>query len=324
MSIDPVKWESGKLAILDQRQLPQKEEWIVAEEWEQVAEAIRSMAVRGAPLIGIAAAYGLALAHFKGKDMVIARAGLAATRPTAVNLFHALDRVFAAEDPLEEAHALLQEEADANDRIAANGASLLSENATVMTICNTGGLATVGVGTALGVIRKAHALGKLKEAVLLETRPRQQGMKLSAWELQRDGIPFRVIADGAAAWFMKTHGADMAIAGADRIARNGDTANKIGTYGLALLARAHDVRFVVAAPTSTVDPRIESGREIPIEEREPAELTHVGSEQIAPRDCPVWNPAFDVTPAALIDAIVTDAGIHSPPFDFGVLARSHS
>lgn len=318
-----MKWESDRLVILDQRRLPQSEEWIVAEEWRQVAEAIRLMAVRGAPLIGIAAAYGLALAHRKGEDMEVAKAGLAATRPTAVNLFHALDRVRGAKDPLAEAHALLREEVDANERIAANGASLLPENAIVMTICNTGALATPGVGTALGVIRRAHSLGKLQEAVLLETRPRQQGLKLSAWELQKDGIPFRVIADGAAAWFMKTHRVHMAIAGADRIAKNGDTANKIGTYGLALAAKAHNVRFVVAAPTSTVDPQIDSGQAIPIEERDAAELTYTGSEQVAPPDCPVWNPAFDVTPAALIEAIVTEAAVYAPPFDFGVLARSH-
>lgn len=314
MNLDPVHWHNGNLMILDQRLLPEEERWIEASDWKQVAEAISSMAVRGAPLIGVAAAYGLALA---GNDPM-AKQGLASTRPTAVNLFHALDRVANSKDPLQEAHRIFEEERAANEAIGNCGASLIEAKATVITICNTGSLATPGIGTALGIIRVLHRQGKLREAILCETRPRQQGLRLSAWECIHDNIPFRVIPDGAAAAFMKTYGAQLVIAGADRIARNGDTANKIGTYSLALAANAHSVPFAIAAPTSTIDPDTPTGDEIPIEERDPDELLEVAGHRVAPEGTPVWNPAFDVTPATLIDHIVTERGTFSKPYDFGV------
>ncbi len=304
------------MRILDQRHLPEREEWIEAATWEQVAEAIREMAVRGAPLIGVAAAYGLALARRSGADEQAARRGLAETRPTAANLSKALARVARADDPLAEAEALHEEERRACEAIGRHGASLVPEDAVVLTICSTGSLAAPGIGTALGVIRTAHREGKLKEAVLLETRPRLQGLRLNAWELLRDGVPFRVIPDGAAAWWMDRMGADLVITGADRIAANGDTANKIGTYALALAANEYGVTFAVAAPTSTIDRMTPTGDEIPIEERPPEEVTRVRGVAVAPEGCPVWNPAFDVTPAPFINRIVTEGGVHSPPYDF--------
>jgi methylthioribose-1-phosphate isomerase len=301
--------------MLDQRLLPGRIEWIEARSWQQVAEAIRDMALRGAPLIGIAAAYGYAMAVERG-ETEDAAAGLASTRPTAVNLFKALERVSASKHPLDEAHRIKSEEEIASASMATFGASLLSDESRVVTICNTGSLATAGIGTALGVVRRAHAEDKLSEAILLETRPRQQGLKLSAWELGQDDIPFRVIVDSAAAWLLATQGADFVVAGADRIARCGDSANKIGTYALALAALRHGVPFVVVAPDSTIDRSLESGASIPIEERCAAEVTESNGHRVAPMVCPVWNPAFDVTPADLISAIVTENGVFRPPYKF--------
>ena len=307
MSFNAIEWSGGTLRILDQRELPLREVWIEANTWQKVAEAITTMAVRGAPLIGVAAGYGLALAEAVGEDLEAVRNALAATRPTAVNLFHALDRVLANPGPkLESAREIEAEERAANDAIAVHGAALVPENAGILTICNTGSLAAPGVGTALGIVRKAYELGKVREIFLCETRPRQQGLRLSAWELARDRIPFRLIADGAAAWAMASGKVQFVVAGADRIAANGDTANKIGTYGLALLAKAHNIPFVIAAPTSTIDPHTPSGTDIVIEERGAEELATIGGLRIIPEEYPVWNPAFDITPRNLITHLVTE------------------
>ncbi|MDQ2987379.1 MAG: S-methyl-5-thioribose-1-phosphate isomerase [Armatimonadota bacterium] len=317
MSIDALVWQDGRLLILDQRLLPLREEWIEAKTWRDVAIAIADMALRGAPLIGIAAAYGMALAQQAGDDLEAAMNGLSATRPTAVNLFNALERVSKADDMLAEAQAIELDERNYNDAIAEAGAQIVHERTAVVTICNTGSLATAGAGTALGIIRRAYALGKITEVFACETRPRLQGLRLTAWELLKDNIPFKIIPDGAAAALLARGEVGMAITGADRIAANGDTANKIGTYGLALICDANAVPFVVAAPTTTIDPHTTTGDNIPIEERAADEITVIEGVRVGPKDCPVWNPAFDVTPSDLIAAIVTEKGVHHPPYGFG-------
>jgi methylthioribose-1-phosphate isomerase len=316
-----MRWEDGTLLMLDQRVLPGREEWLALTSYREVAAAIREMAVRGAPAIGIAAAYGMALAALCGHDLGEASRELAASRPTAVNLFWALERIASlpcldAEGVLAEAQAIEAEDYEMNFTIGRYGAALIPAGANVMTICNTGALATAGHGTALGVIRTAHAGGKAIHVWSCETRPRQQGLRLTAYELAKEGIPFHSIADGAAASLMRAGRVDCVIAGADRIAVNGDTANKIGTYALAVLARAHGIPFYIAAPTSTLDASLASGDEIPIEERGANELTHIEGVCVAVADCPVYNPAFDVTPGRLIDAIVTERGVHRPAYRF--------
>lgn len=307
--------------MLDQRLLPQHEAWLSLTTWEQVRDAIRDMAIRGAPAIGVAAAYGLALAALKQDNLDGARDGLAASRPTAVNLFWALDRVMALPSLdfvsiLAEAHAIEREDLAMNHAIGENGAALVPENAQILTICNTGSLATAGHGTALGIIRTAFQQGKVKHVWSCETRPRQQGLRLTAWELMQDGIPFHSIADSMAASLMRAGEVEFVVAGADRIAANGDTANKIGTYMLAVLAKHHGIPFVIAAPTSTLDAAILDGSHIPIEERDPQELTHAEGVAIGPEGVPVYNPGFDVTPGELISAIVTERGVFRPPYHF--------
>ncbi|MEM2125800.1 MAG: S-methyl-5-thioribose-1-phosphate isomerase [Candidatus Methanosuratincola sp.] len=311
-----LRFENGILWVLDQRYIPEKEIWLPLQRWEEVAEAIRVMAVRGAPLIGVVAGYGLALARQAGEDVDRAIHGLSQTRPTAVNLFKALKRVAKASDPIAEVMAILREEEEANRLISENALPLLPEEAVVMTLCNTGSLATPGLGTALGIIKLAHQRGRLKHTIVLETRPRLQGLRLTAYELLKEEIPFIVIPDGAALWWMKKRGVNLVITGADRIAANGDTANKVGTYALAIAAKEHGIPLVVAAPLSTIDPATPTGDAIPIEERCPEEVTHIGEVRIAPEGCPVWNPAFDVTPASLISYIVTPDGVFSPPYNF--------
>jgi methylthioribose-1-phosphate isomerase len=318
MPVEALRWQDDSLHILDQRLLPHKEVWLVARTWQEVASAITDMAVRGAPLIGVAAAYGMALAQRSGATLGDARGGLARTRPTAVNLFHALELVAASDDMLAAARSLDQNERDNNERIADIGASLIDGPTSGVTICNTGSLATPGIGTALGVLRRAYALGKIREVFALETRPRMQGLRLTAWELAKDGIPFRVVPDGAAPALLSIGEVGFAVAGADRIAANGDTANKIGTYALALACQEHQVPFVIAAPKTTVDPATAVGADIPIEERAAEEITEIDGRRVAPASCGVWNPAFDVTPARLISAIVTEKGAVRPPFEFGV------
>ena len=316
-----MRWKGDALELLDQRLLPRRELWLSLETWEQVADAIRDMAVRGAPAIGIAAAYGLALAAKKEDDLQAAAKGLIATRPTAVNLRWACARILSlrsydAAKIEREAQAIEAEDLEMNQAIGKNGAALIPQDAGILTICNTGGLATAGHGTALGIIRTAHAEGKRIHVFSCETRPRQQGLRLTAWELMLEGIPFRSIADGAAAPLIASGKVDCVIVGADRIARNGDTANKIGTLSLAVLANHFGIPFYVAAPSSTFDPQIESGAEIPIEERDAEELTHIENIAIGPEGCPVWNPGFDVTPGKLISAIVAETGVHHPPYNF--------
>lgn len=321
MSIRPMAWSEGTLLMLDQRELPARETWITCRTWQEVAEAIQVMVVRGAPAIGIAAAYGMALAAQSGADLTEASRGLAASRPTAVNLFWALDRIARLGDQspsaiLNEALAIESEDRAMNEKIGAYGASLVPENANILTICNTGSLATGGFGTALGIIRTAHALRKVQHVYSCETRPRQQGLRLTAWELTKDGIPFHSIADSASAALMQAGKVDFIVAGADRIAANGDTANKIGTLMLACLAQQFSIPFVIAAPSSTIDATLPTGEGIPIEERDASELTHIEGVAVAPAGCPVWNPGFDVTPGEWITSIVTESGIFHPPYSF--------
>lgn len=315
-----MRWERDALLMLDQRLLPTQERWLRLARPEDVARAIADMAVRGAPAIGVAAAYGMALAAGQGEDRALADALLRASRPTAVNLFWALDRMalvepWTFEKALREAQAIEREDREMNLAIGKNGAPLVRpltadrEVAQVLTICNTGALATAGFGTALGIIRAAHRVGASLHVWACETRPRMQGLRLTAWELLHEGIPFHAIADLAAASLMRKEQVDLVIVGADRIAANGDFANKIGTYALAVLARHHQIPFYVAAPSSTFDMALTSGGLIPIEERSGEELTTVGAEQCAPQGCPVFNPAFDVTPGSLVTAFVTERGV---------------
>ncbi|HSL48781.1 MAG TPA: S-methyl-5-thioribose-1-phosphate isomerase [Candidatus Deferrimicrobiaceae bacterium] len=336
--ITPVRWEDGRLVLLDQTRLPTEEIERACASWPEVADAIRTLVVRGAPAIGVAAAFGVVLAARASRaathpallaDVEEAIKGLAATRPTAVNLFWALDRmrrlvvasaalpVAALRDRLlDEAHAIFAEDLAANRAIGAHGAALVPDRARLLTHCNAGALATAGYGTAVGVIRAAHERGKLAMVWVDETRPVMQGSRLTAWELAKEGIPHRLISDVAAGFVMKRGEVDLVVTGADRIAANGDTANKIGTYGVAVLARHHNIPFYVAAPSSTIDPSIPSGDAIVIEERDPAEVRGVAGRQTAPTASPVFNPAFDVTPAALISAIITERGVFRPPYHF--------
>jgi methylthioribose-1-phosphate isomerase len=271
---------------------------------EQVADCIRTLAVRGAPAIGLAAAYGLALAD--DAHVLSAGAVLRKTRPTAVNLGWALDRALVADDPLTFAQQLHRDQLDADRRMAELGAERFEVGDRALTHCNTGALATGGYGTAGGVLRAAWKRGRLAQVWVDETRPLLQGARLTAWELDRAGIPFRVVADSAAGGLMAQGLVDRVVVGADRIAANGDVANKVGTYPLAVLAARHDVPFYVAAPVSTIDPHTPSGAEIPIEERDPGEVTANGA---------AFNPAFDVTPAELVTAVFTEAGVLEPPYE---------
>jgi methylthioribose-1-phosphate isomerase len=304
--VPTVEWTGDGVRLIDQTKLPDEETYVTCRSAATVAKAIRNMVVRGAPAIGATAAYGAVLA-LRERDPEAALAAIRASRPTARDLFWAVDRVTAASDPLEEAHAIARESVDACRRIGHLGAALLKRRPRVITICNTGALATVDYGTALGIVRAAHETGLEPSVLVLETRPRAQGARLTTWELARFGIPFRLLADGAAGRAFQEGLVDVAIAGADRIAANGDTANKVGTYPLALLAREHGVPFYIAAPVSTVDLATPDGAAIVIEERPEAEVT-----TFAPPGTRAWNPAFDVTPAALITAIITELGVLKP------------
>ena len=337
-AIAPVRFTGERLILLDQTLLPGRELERDYTRWEDVADAIRTLVVRGAPAIGVAAAFGVALASRQSAattpealrdDLEIAIKGLAATRPTAVNLFWALERMRGVVTDLHgasiaearrrltaEAEAILSEDLAANRALGDHGAALVPANARILTHCNAGALATAGYGTALGVVRSAHAQGKVALLWVDETRPVMQGSRLTAWECVRDGIPHRLIADVVAASVMARGQVDLIITGADRIAANGDTANKIGTYALAVLAKHHRVPFYIAAPFSTIDPTLATGAEIPIEERDAMEVRQVGRQPTAPERSPVYNPAFDVTPAELIAAIVTERGVFRPPYRF--------
>ncbi len=330
-----VAWDEGVVLMIDQRVLPDRFEVLRLTDYQQVAEAIRSMAVRGAPAIGCAAALGLALAAQEALDgprhgyqarLREAAAILRATRPTAVNLFWAIDRVMAVaeahgSDPaaaaaavLAEAERMLEEDVATNRAIGRNGLDLMPEGGNILTHCNTGSLATVHYGTALGVIRAAWEGGKQIHVWVDETRPRLQGMKLTAWECRELGIPATLISDSMSGWLMQQGKVDAVIVGADRIAANGDAANKIGTYTAAVLAKAHGVPFYVAAPLSTVDFSLASGKLIPIEERAWEEVTHANGVLLAPVGVRVHNPAFDVTPAEWITGIITERGVANAPF----------
>ena len=329
--VQAVAWADDELVLLDQRRLPMEEAYLRFALAGDVAWAIQEMVVRGAPAIGITAAYGYVLAARAAygvsptrwrEHMAPSIKRLAESRPTAVNLLWALNRMQGLAGTLSgnpeaallaEAKAIHAEDIAANERMGALGARLISVNSTVLTHCNAGALATGGYGTALGVIRTAHQRGLLKKVFADETRPWLQGARLTAWELTRDGIPTTLIADAAAAHLIRTEGVDWIIVGADRIAANGDTANKIGTYQLALVARAHKARFMVVAPSSTFDLGIADGAAIPIELRDAGELLNFGKQRHAAIEAKGWNPVFDVTPAELIDVIVTERGIIEGP-----------
>jgi methylthioribose-1-phosphate isomerase len=300
-----IRLEDGAVVLLDQRRLPDEEVELACRSAEEVAKAIRTLAVRGAPAIGVAAAYGYALAAARGEDLDEAAAVLADARPTAANLEWALTQVRAASDPAARARELHAEEVERCRRMSSHAAGLVGEGGRALTHCNTGALATGGVGTALGALREAWARGLLRHVFVDETRPLLQGARLTAWELERSEIPHTVIADSAAGALLASGEVDCVFVGADRIAANGDTANKVGTYPLAVLASRHEVPLTVVAPSSTVDLAVADGAAIPIEERDPGE---VSSRFHA------WNPAFDVTPAELISAIVTEHGVHRPPY----------
>ncbi len=342
-----IAWRDEKVVLLDQRELPEREVYLELEEPEAVAVAIETMAIRGAPAIGCAAALGIALAAMRSEaatpEDLIAELErhfdrFVRTRPTAVNLFFALSEMrkeaerfvaTASADAtvlrrrlLERAQALLREDVASCRRIGEHGASLIPAGSKVLTHCNAGALATAGFGTALGVVRAAAARFGNIEVLANETRPLLQGARLTAWELERDKIPVSVLTDGMAADLMRRGKVDLVIVGADRIASNGDVANKIGTYSLAVLARAHGLPFYVAAPLASVDFGTASGDSIPIEERDPSEITRQGERRLVPRGVPALNPAFDVTQASLIDAIITEAGIARPPFTESLRAQA--
>ncbi|MEO7072247.1 MAG: S-methyl-5-thioribose-1-phosphate isomerase [Rhodanobacter sp.] len=318
--IRAVQWRGDHLRLLDQRLLPGAESWIDCRTVTQVTEAIRDLAVRGAPAIGIAAAWGVALAARHGESMAEAMRTLRGARPTAVNLMWALDRMQRRVDAgadvqaLErEAQAIQDEDLAANRHMGELGAGLIAAGSGVLTHCNTGSLATAGFGTALGVIRAGVAAGRIDRVFACETRPWLQGARLTMWELMRDGIPAQLIADSAASHLMKGGAVQWVIVGADRIAANGDTANKIGTYQLAVAAKYHGVKFMVVAPSSTVDMATASGEDIDIELRSADELLSAAGVRTAVAGAQAWNPVFDVAPAELIDVIVTERGLIEHP-----------
>lgn len=327
-----VFWRDNKVWLLDQNALPREERYISYSHWRDVAEAIRIMTVRGAPAIGVTAAFGLALAASSLPDagfddrFAEACAVFSSTRPTAVNLCWAVERLRAIStstalpirrEALLAVAQLIRDEDEAMCRaIGRNGAALLRDGDTILTHCNAGALATADYGTALGVIRAAVEQGKRISVFADETRPRLQGLKLTAWELMRDGIDVTVIPDNASGSIMRAGRISAVVVGSDRIAANGDVANKIGTYNVAVLARHHGVPFYVAAPFSTVDAAIASGDLIPIEERAAEEVTRIAGVDVGPTGVQVYNPAFDVTPASLVTAIITERRVHYPPYDF--------
>ena len=338
MAVRAVEWLQGQLRLLDQTRLPKETIYIDLDRWPQVVEAIQALRVRGAPAIGVAGAYAVVLAAQECANLgmkefrqrLAADAGeVAQARPTAVNLAWAVTRTLkaaneasspgeAVERLLGEAQAIEAEDLAANERIGGYGAELIPQGATVLTHCNAGALATAGYGTALGVVRTAWAQGKLKGVIATETRPLLQGARLTAWELVQDGIPVTLAVDGAVGHLLVQGRITAMVVGADRIAANGDVANKIGTYSLAVLARAHEVPLYVAAPRSTVDLETPTGAYIPIEERDPQEVTAFAGAASAPEGVEVCNPAFDVTPADYVTAIVTEAGVVRPPYKAGL------
>jgi methylthioribose-1-phosphate isomerase len=332
-----IEWLDGKLRILDQSKLPREQIFADLDNYYDVVLAIKEMKVRGAPAIGVAVAYGIALGasnvRTANKDDFLAQLNqvmqaFAASRPTAVNLFQAINRMRKAAEGdgiaeitkslINEAKRIHQEEVTATENLSQLGAELIKDGFTLLTHCNAGALATAGYGTALGVIKAAKEQGKKVSVFVTETRPLLQGARLTTWELMQEGIPVTLISDSMAGYFMKRGEIDCVIVGADRIAANGYTANKIGTYTLAVLANAHGIPFYVAAPTTTIDLSLTSGYQIPIEERSPEEVTHIQGIPIAPAGTRAANPAFDVTPHSYITAIITEKGIIRAPYTEGL------
>lgn len=333
--IRQIIWQESQLKILDQRNIPLTVDYILCSTCREMAESISNLSVRGAPAIGAAAAFGLVLAAQELRELPKERvdpefrekaSNMLKSRPTAVNLSWAVERMLRIyegvkgkelEDIIdgleEEALTLYKEDIIINKKIGQIGSSLILEGAQILTHCNAGALATAGYGTALGVVRWVTEQGKKIHIYVDETRPVLQGARLTAWELKQEGIPYTLITDNMAGMLMQKGKIDLVIVGADRIAQNGDTANKIGTYSLAVLANYHGIPFYVAAPSSTFDLTLKSGEEIPIEERDPREVTHVFNQRITPEDCLVFNPSFDVTPAGMISAIITEKGIIENP-----------
>jgi methylthioribose-1-phosphate isomerase len=340
--VGSIRWDNGTLVLLDQTKLPETTEFLRCRTPQEVAAAIMRLSVRGAPAIGIAAAYGMALGalEFIGDDagallqhLQEVKALLAATRPTAVNLFWALEltwqRAVAAAPKgvpavqaalVEEANAMWVEDMEICRRIGAYGAELVPDRARILTHCNAGALATAGYGTAVGVIRAAHASGKVEMVYADETRPLLQGARLTAYELKEENIPVTVICDNMAGYAMQQGLVNWVVFGADRIAANGDTANKIGSYSVAVLAHAHGIPVYVAAPLATIDSKLACGASIPIEERRPEEITQLAGKRMAPKGVKVWNPAFDVTPACYLSGIITEVGVLRPPYTDSIRA----
>jgi len=334
MDIKPVEWLGDRVRILDQTRLPQEEVYLELDDYQDVASAILELKIRGAPAIGIVVAYAVALGALKiesrAKDEFLRKfrditGTIAATRPTARNLFRAIERMQKVAEAgrdveqikkalVNEAIKIHSEEEEATRKLSQLGAELIGDNFTILTHCNTGALATGGYGTALGVIKKAKEQGKRLKVLATETRPLLQGARLTTWELKKANIPFSLITDSMVGYFMGRGEVSCVIVGADRIAANGDTANKIGTYTLAVLAMEHGVPFYVAAPTSTIDLTLASGGEIPIEQRSPEEVTHIQGVAIAPEGAEALNPAFDITPHCYITAIITERGIIREPY----------
>src|SRR5512136_174359 len=334
-----IEWLDGKLRVLDQSRLPREQIFADLDNYHDVVLAIKEMKIRGAPAIGVASAYGIALAassiRVANKDELLAQLSqvmqaFAASRPTAVNLFQAINRMKKAargdgiaeikESLINEAKRIHKDEVDATEKLSQLGVGLIKDGYTLLTHCNAGPLATAGYGTALGVIKAAKEQGKKLSVFVTETRPLLQGARLTTWELMQEGIPVTLITDSMAGYFMKRGEIDCVIVGADRIAANGYTANKIGTYTLAVLANAHGIPFYVAAPTTTIDLSLLSGYQIPIEERSPEEVTHIQGVPIAPAGTRAANPAFDVTPPSYITAIITEKGIIRAPYGEGLRA----
>lgn len=333
MSVKTIEWKNNRVVMLDQRLLPHKEVYRVYRSYQEVAEAIRSMVIRGAPAIGVAAAMGVALGALKAPAKSFDREFekitlvLGKTRPTAVNLFWALKRmrevylnyrsrgVESVQKALcDEAQKLYKEDIAANKQLGRFGAGLLRDAKHIMTHCNAGALATAGYGTALGVVRSLKESGRQFEVLVNETRPFLQGARLTAWELKKEKIPATLITDNMAGYLMQKGKVDAVVVGCDRVAANGDVANKIGTYTLAVLARRHNIPFYVAGPTSSIDVNCRSGDDIPIEERDPKEVSHIFGKSLAPKGIHIFNPAFDVTPHELISAIITEKGVIHPPY----------
>ncbi|HIC91233.1 MAG TPA: S-methyl-5-thioribose-1-phosphate isomerase [Syntrophaceae bacterium] len=334
--LETIKWRNGKVVMIDQRRLPNRETYITCTSHKCVASAIKNMVIRGAPAIGIAAAMGIALGAqgIKTSDTEVFLRKLdricsemAQTRPTAVNLFWAIDHMKALVSTnrnysvdrlkrilISEAQKMLYQDIEVNKRMGVNGMVFIKDGNTILTYCNAGALATGGCGTALGVIRAAHESGKRLRVLAAETRPFLQGARLTAWELKKDGIPVTLVTDNMVGYFMKRGDINLVMVGADRIAANGDMANKIGTYSVATLAKVHKIPFYVAAPISTLDLSLKSGSHIPIEERDPQEVTHICGKRVAPKGVTALNPAFDVTPNRYITAIITEMGVATRPF----------